>query len=495
MTETRIVTRVAYSPNGNGHHEPPPIPTDEFIAKVQAMHKVDKRLMKFSADDYGNADAIQLLHGANYRHCEAFGWMRYTGTHWEHDGAEQAFANAAAETLVIRRQTALDSANDAVLNAAKPSTRHIRDAISQLKDRLSVRASEFDSNPHVINCANGVVDLRAGTLSPHGAEQLFTYCIPTRYNPAATFPEFTDFLLASIKYGAPVVEWLQEFMGYCLTGLTRLEIMLYAYGESRAGKGTLFESILYAIRGIAHDVDFNTFTGRRDGDSNNFDLAGLKGARLVVADESKRHQELNTAKIKQITGGNSIRCCFKHKEHFEYRPQFKMVLISNFPVNADVDDNAMWYRVRVVEFPNSHAGAEDFGLKERFRSQDAQEAILAWMVAGAKRFYSHGNKGIPTPVEITQSTTEHREALDYVAQWKSECLEDVPGGFMTNEKLYPSYETWCRTNGVEPKKIKGLLLSLKAHGYKIAVVHRIGERTYKCVEGLNFQSQMTKQEL
>ena len=62
---------------------------------------------------------------------------------------------------------------------------------------------------------------------------------------------------------------------------------------------------------VSGEMDFASMTARREGDTQNFDLAPLKPARLVITSESNAHETLNPAKIKQITGGNFIRCSFK----------------------------------------------------------------------------------------------------------------------------------------------------------------------------------------
>ena len=116
-------------------------------------------------------------------------------------------------------------------------------------------------------------------------------------------------------------------------------------GPPRAGKGTFIEPIQHLLQRLCYVVDFNTFAERRDPDSNNYDLAVLKHCRLVVSDESNRNLVLNGAKLKSVTGGNLIHCRLPYGKPFNYRPQFKLVLVSNWPVNGDVDDDALWSRL------------------------------------------------------------------------------------------------------------------------------------------------------
>ncbi len=134
----------------------------------------------------------------------------------------------------------------------------------------------------------------------------------------------------------------------------------------------------------------NSFTAKREADAQNFDLAELKSARLVIASESNRYQSLNPAKIKQITGGNDIRAAFKHRDMFSYRPQFKVWLVSNHEVNGDPDDDALWGRMQVLTFPRSHLGEEDTELKQRLRRPGNLQGVLRWAVEGGDALVRQG---------------------------------------------------------------------------------------------------------
>jgi len=226
----------------------------------------------------------------------------------------------------------------------------------------------------------------------------------------------------------------------------------------------LTETLLALMGGLAKTADFASFTKRDD--YQNFDLAGLRNARLVVTGEGMKASELNAAKIKLLTGGDEVSCAFKHRDIFTYRPEYKLVLVNNHKLNVDVDDDAAWARVRVVEFPNSHLGEEDVGLKHRMRQPDNLRAVLAWLVQGARTFYEHlgRGQGLPTPEIVQAATREHREALDFVGQWMAERLERGTGQ-TTARECWQDYSNWCNENGVmHPKGIRAFREALEKRG-------------------------------
>lgn len=165
-------------------------------------------------------------------------------------------------------------------------------------------------------------------------------------------------------------------------------------------------------------------------------------------------------------GGNEIYCAFKHRDHFAYRPQFKIWLSTNQPVNADPDDDAVWGRLRIVEFPDSHLGKEDKTLKERMKSPAVMEGVLAWVVEGARQWYALGSAGLPEPESSKRLRDAHRGALDNVQAWMEESCLTGGNGFCANSILYLSYERWCKENGIEPKKQKGFSQALIRKGYE-----------------------------
>lgn len=285
--------------------------------------------------------------------------------------------------------------------------------------------------------------------------------------PHANQRPWRDFLAQALDGNAELLEYLQEAVGYSLTGHTREEVMFYIHGPARAGKGTFTETILAALgyRPLAEEADFATFTAERTGDVQNFDLAALKPCRFVAASESQKTGALNAAKIKALTGGNLVRCAHKYKDFFSYRPQFKIWLSSNHPVNVDVDDEAAWTRLRVIAFPVSWVGREDKLLKARLLAPENLAGALAWAIEGAQRWYSRA-RGLETPDAVRMATQQAREELDFIKQWLEECAE-ITGNdadFTPYAELHTSYRDFCMENGITPKQLRAFTQALQARG-------------------------------
>jgi putative DNA primase/helicase len=424
-------------------------------------------LMDYEASDGGNADALVWLYGNEFLYVEELGWLHWNGKYWEQDTA--SLYAAIEDTLMRRRTEAVTCEEEKIVEASKRNKYRVEGAEFMLQSRLRAKIEEFDSDPDKINVANGVIDFETGELIPHDPSQRFTYVAPVGYYADSDSSQWEAFLQEAVTPAGEepdqeLLDFIQQAMGYSFTGHTREERLFYIYGPTRSGKGTFTEAILKLIpRPISMEVDFNTFTAKRDGNDQNFDLADMKPSRIVFASESNKYQSLNPGKIKQLTGGNYTTAAFKHKDRFSYRPQYTVWLSSNHKAMGDPEDDALWYRVLVIEFPNSHAGHEDTTLKERLKSESAQQGILKWIVDGAIRWYASERLHIPERVKL--ATQAHRNDLDYIALWLEDVTESDPESFTPASELYHSYETWCKANGVEPKKMKELGQALTRRGY------------------------------
>lgn len=456
--------------------------------QLQAISKVippeTKDLLQVTpVDDAGHALVVLRLNPHKFTFAPTHGWMRNVGTHFEAENAEFDVKRTVTDTLRLRQTFATTVDNDGMWKSSIPSSSRKNAVVDMLRDLVVCRISDFDSDPDVLNCANGVVDLRTGQLITHEASNKFTYCVPIPYIAGAESRPWLDFLASSIEDYDKIGGWYQEAKGYSITGRTSEEIAFYNHGKARSGKGTS-ENAMLALLGqpLARGVSFNTFTAKRDGDSQNFDLAPLRAARYISASESGQYTQLNEAVVKNITGNDPITAAFKHRDQFTFTPKFKIWLSSNHAIKGDVDDDAFWGRLRVIRFPNSHLGEEDKGLKTRMVTPNNLIGILAWAVEGARRWYN-SPKGLVTPVQVKDSTQKHRDELDIVQQWLEQCATKSPDGVVTVPTLYKSYEAWCKDGGHTPKLQPALGRALIAKGYE-QDRKKIGGTTHRAYKGL-----------
>jgi putative DNA primase/helicase len=472
---------------------PPPLkfnrPVKEKTMEIdpetgEILPDLDQQLVDFSFDDDGNARAFLLLHPDEFLYCKAYGWMNWNGKFWDMENGEFRLHNRVVEALKRRRIAAVNLEKEALVKATSASAARTKACMTMIMPYVDVTVDLFDKDPNTLNCNNGLVNLKTGKITPHSAEQKFTYCLSVDYDPKADYSLWTEFLAGVVAGGQEMIDYLQLALGYSFTGHTVEECLFYIWGLTRSGKGTFTETIRALLgKPLSTEVDFNTFTAKRDQDASNFDLAPLKPARVVLASESNRFQSLNPAKIKSLTGGNEVNCCYKHRDFFNYKPLFKVWLSSNWEVNADADDDALWGRLRVIHFPNSFLDREDKTLKRRMISPDNLQGVLRWAVEGAMKWYALP-RGLETPNKVKEDTQAHRGLADFVQSWLEECTTVDATYWEPNAEIMESYSRWCKRNNIEPKGPKALATTLRAKGYLPSVTNFISGKTTRGVQGL-----------
>lgn len=436
----------------------------------------EKALISFPRDQGGHADAVNHLYGHKIAFVPEWGWLISNGKFWARQGAELHVRTLVENTIKARRILAVQHDVEGLVKATSGSRANVAGALDLLRGRVQAFTEDFDQHPDHLNCDNGVIDLRTGELIPHkeAGDFRFTYCLPTPYNPQADYSDWLIYLgqvtsqgsaNGSLNVNTELIDWLQEAVGYSITGYTTEDCLFYLYGPTRSGKGVFTQTLQKMLgRPLANSIDFGVLTEKQNQDSQNFALAPIKAARFISANEPGKYQRFNESTMKVLTGGDPISCAFKRKDFFTYTPQYKIWLSSNWPFNADPADAAVWGRARVIHFPNSFLGREDRNLKQHLQSAKSLEGILAWSVAGAQRWYARKD-GLVTPVQVVHITKEQRESQDFIGQFLDECctINKDADSFIPTRELYAAYKAWC-AGELTPLKNRSFSLSLQGKG-------------------------------
>lgn len=441
----------------------------------------DDYLLREDRGDLGNAVCTARRHAGRFLYTDAFGWLAFTGTHWNTETAEAQVHAAIVDTLKARSIAAIRAENDKLLQASTPSAKHTRDTLYHFRHMQTVSSGEFDQEPHLLNCQNGVIDLRTGDLAAHERSNRFTYCLPVGYEPGAQSDLWQNLLLDWFQQNHELALYVQRAMGYTVTGATKEECLFYAYGPGRAGKGTFVNTVAELLGSqLARGLKFDALTdGARD--PQNFRLAPLRTVRMVAASESKKAERLDEGLVKQITGRDQVDAALKHRDSFSFIPQFKLWIMSNHPPRGDVEDASFWGRIRLISFVKSYQGTEDTAIKDALRAPDNRRGLLTWLVIGAQKWYA---TGLQTPPQVFQSVQKVRDEQDTVGMWLLESTEDNPAIDTLLDDVYRSYTEWCSDNGTRHPYTKHVLAQrLAARGY-VTERRRLGSERARIVNGL-----------
>lgn len=232
------------------------------------------------------------------------------------------------------------------------------------------------------------------------------------------------------------------------------------YGPGGNGK-TVFLNVLAGLMAdYATTAAMDTFAASTS-DRHPTDLAMLQGARMVSASETDEGRAWAESRIKQMTGGDPIRARFMRQDFFEYRPQFKLVIVGNHkPLLRNVDDAAK-RRFNIIPFVHKPA-VPDRQLEEKLRQE--WPAILAWAIEGALDWQQNG---LVRPDIVGNATNAYFSEQDSVRQWIEECCETGgPSVCDTTANLFASWSAYAQANGEKPGTTKWFSQVLQRQGYE-----------------------------
>lgn len=424
-------------------------------------------------NDVWNAQRIIDRYGKDIKYNFSKGcWYLWNGSYWEEDRtgkirnkAKDTVAAVSEYSIKMKYKYGSDDKNYKSFVSWISRSRNTSKLDNMLKevmywDGVAVLPEDLDSNPWLLCCKNGTVDLRTGKLQEHKREDLITKMSPVEYIRGAKAPLWEKFLERIFDAKKDLIEFMQRAVGYSLTGSTREQAVFVCYGSGANGKSTFIGVVQDLMGEYARNTNFTTFTVRNDSNTN--DIARLVGARFVTAMEVGEDKRMNEALIKQLTGGDKISARFLHKEFFDFTPTFKIWMGANHKPRIKETDNGIWRRLKLIPFEVTIPEAErDKDLPKKLKAE--LPGIFAWAVEGCLKWQKEGLK---PPKEVDAATQEYRSEMDILQEFLSECIEESNDDFVKSGDLYKVYEIWCEQNGEYKFSSTKFALKLKERGIK-----------------------------
>ncbi len=434
----------------------PPLLDEEVKRIAESVSRYEPAPMRINLTDAGNGARFAAQHGNKVRYCwDQEKWFFYDGKRWNSVvGAEKVnqLAVATARSIVQEAEELDHDERGKYLKWSHQSESVMR-LTAMLRAAQSVPpvaayAKDFDSDPWLLNCLNGTVDLRTGELRAHDPDDLITKLCPVEYDPDAKLDLWDEHLTKVTGGDQELGQFIQTAVGYSITGDTREEKLFLVCGPTAGGKTTTIEAIRAVLGDYSRRVDFESFLWRPNGGGIRNDIACLAGSRFVFSVEVDEGRKLAEGLLKQLTGGDQITARFLYQEYFEFKPSFKLWLVANDAPRATDTDDALWRRIVVVPFGHTIPVEErDPKVKASLCDPNlAGPAILAWMVQGCRRWQQ---EGLRVPKTVKEATEQYREDQDPLEEFLEEdCIFDELA-YVAVTELRNAYVEWAKHQGVQ----------------------------------------------
>jgi putative DNA primase/helicase len=444
-----------------------PMPTVETL-RLQAVEQNQVSLdigEYLEREQVGDSELFVSMFGDRVRYDRAaHTYFHWRGSYWEQDRMGEVL-NLISKQLAAKYLHAGADATEkgnqgkaaALIERGKAlmRTHRVKSTLEMIavQPEIALTGDEWDNCPMKLPVANGVIDLTTGTCGNGDPDDYLRAHSPVHWMgldyPA---PRWEQFIHEVMNEEIALVNFMQRWLGYCLTGKTTEHRLPILYGAGRNGKSTLMQTMFNVF---GEELSFSTQADslmdmKRDGSGPQPFVYALRGKRLCGASESKEGQKINAGLVKLLTGGDTITTRTLNEKPVTFKPSHKVMLLTNNRPHVNAEDQAMWDRVLLIPFdvrfvdepkmPNERR--RDQAITERLEAE--APGILAWLVRGCLAWQA---EGLNPPARVLQATEEYRADEDLIADFIDECLfvgENAKGGVT---QLYNRFKKWAQEIG------------------------------------------------
>ena len=337
-------------------------------------------------------------------------------------------------------------------------------SLARSEDGMSVGLGELDADNYLLGTLNGVIDLRTGELIPPDPSILVTKRINAHYDPDAGCPRYQQFLQEAIP-NIEEREFLIRWNGYCLSGSAKEQKLLFLKGSGANGKTVYVENTKMILGDYADKIQTEMLMRQyRSSQAASPDLVGLQGRRFIYCNETTEGQRLDDARVKDLTGGDTITGRMPYAvEAISFSPTHKVVIAGNHaPVVTD-DGDGMWRRMILFPFT------------QRFEGRDCDPDLLdkLWLEASGilnlwlEGFVEWNNGGLQVPASLARATNAYRDEQDLLLDWMNEKCEVAPNLETDKLILFAAYKEWCEHSSYRNLSKASFSRKLTGRGFKV----------------------------
>ena len=436
----------------------------------------------FTLDDVGNAERLwRQVQGRFVYMSEEDTVYRWDNRSWVPDIGGALTREMIQVTNQMREQARV-TGDEPLAKWAKSSRSQAKlSAVCKLVAHIDPEATksskDFNVQRHLLNVANGVLNLRTRELLPHDPAFMMTRIFGAAYRPEAKCPQFDQFMADALP-DSELRRYVKRALGYSLLGDTDQRAMFMIYGPSGTGKSTLMETMRAVFGEYGTTAAPGAFRERRESAPTN-DLHNLRGRRFVTTSETAETTNFNEDLLKRLTGRDSITSRELYQRNQEWIPECVLWLATNHPPKFTSDDDAIWRRAKMIPFLTQFLGSgQVMDMARKYLVPEA-DGILNWLLEGLADYLENG---LMEPDEVAQAAEDVRRQTDSAIRFLEEKIEEGVLVAGDNKKIRMSelsamYLEWARHSAERPLGRRRFNNRLQAFAH-LEIVSENGQPTW-----------------
>jgi len=461
----------------------------QLLSSIVGVENADKIVAMIPSTPEKRRSSIRLVYDLNERksamivlayfgdkiiYTKEHGFFYFNGVKFVNDDTGVEIWNWIHEALEMEMKR-VETSNmpadekEKILNWLRQSrrTRYVENCLRELKSLVTVDFWKLDSETHLINLQNGVLNLETFELYPHLPDFLMTKVANAAYEPDADCPMFKRFLEEITLGDRGLMDLLQRIAGYTLLGDVGEEVVFFLYGTGANGKTTFLKVLKGVLGDYAKVVSSDILlpqSRRRSVHPEVF--ADLYRLRMAVIEEWLEKSPLASDALKISSTTNEISARHLYKKRFTFTPTHKLFISTNhLPKLEDMTEGA--YR-RILILPFRYFVPADKRVKDLAEKilEKERNGVLNWMLDGLRRYYEVGLK--VTSEIVRDFMTAYRSEVDLINEWlEKRCVADEKAMTKVSE-LYADFVEFLKAEGTDEREIMSRMrfsMALAAKGY------------------------------
>lgn len=431
-------------------------------------------------DDLGNAARIVDHLGDRLRYIATDKtWSVYDGRRWARDDSngavsliQQVMANLEVleaglydDEKIVDEKKGLTMRGLFVVWAGQQRMAARVDAAEKMArahPSLQARPTDFDRDPMLLNCLNGVVDLRAGALVAHNPNLMLSQLAGVHFDPNARAPQWEAFLNRVMP--DPLEQgYLRRAAGYSITGDIGEAAMFIHTGVGANGKSQWLIA-MQLVLGDYNQIVPRTTMLVKSGDSIPTDVARMVGKRFLQSSETAAGKRLDEETVKSLTGGEANVARHLYGKEFEFTPTGKIHYVTNHLPRL-TDAESIWRRLHLFSWRVVIPKDQQVKNLGRLLARDEGPGILNWLVAGCLEWQQFG---LGQPASAYNDLVRYRTESDELGEFLTDYIRPTSGGRASMRVIYAAYVQWVSLSGLGNKALsrQTLSMAMKERGYE-----------------------------
>lgn len=440
-----------------------PEPVDAVAIEAEAERDVSDW-----ATNLGQAHHLHKNLPIRLIHSEGVGWFRWSGKHWaaSSDGEVMSlvgqFYRSQFRAMLDKYKITEDEKWNTIAKSYKRfmSTATMHSIVSALKTipPVMVKASLLDTNPHLINTPDGVLDLRDGKVVPHDPALLMTKITRGSYRP--NMKPSDDWLAVLSGLPEETADYLQLRFGQAATGFIP-EDAVFLVGTGKNSKSLILtDGTVLALGDYAYQSGHALIaSGQSDAKAATPDKAGLRGTRLAFIEEMPEEAQISVAELKRVVETSTLTARYLNENPFTFPATHSLFVTTNYEPRVNQTDHGTWRRLCRVEFPikfvykpegpNERKADPMLRVRMRAGEQGQFDAVMTWMTQGAMRYFADRSLVMEErrPLLVAEGTMAWRGKADRIMSYWNERLIADQDGVVASADVYADFTAFLLGQG------------------------------------------------